>query len=66
MEFKDILKELRTDRGLSHRSLSEAIGYSYSAISKWELGKQKPTLDALIAMSRYFNVTIDFLAGLEN
>ena len=35
MEFKDKLKALRRERGLSQKALAEAIFVSRSAVAKW-------------------------------
>lgn len=59
------LKELRTELGIGQVSLSQALGVSKSIISDWEHGKSEPTLSKLIAISKYFKVSIDYLAGLE-
>ena len=59
------LKELRTELGIGQVALSHALGVSKSIISDWEHGKSEPTLSKLIAISKYFNVSIDYLAGLE-
>lgn len=63
--FGTRLKELRTELGIGQVALSEALGVSKSIISDWELGKSDPTLSKLIAISKYFKVSIDYLAGLE-
>lgn len=46
--------------------LAKATGISQSAIAKWELNKTEPTASALIALSKFFGETTDFLLGLEN
>ncbi|MBR2496536.1 MAG: helix-turn-helix transcriptional regulator [Clostridia bacterium] len=33
-------------------------------VSLWELGKCEPTLSKLVAIAKYFDVSIDYLAGL--
>jgi len=63
--FGNKLKELRTEFGIGQIALSKALGVSKSIISDWELGKSEPTLSKLIIIAKFFNVTIDYLAGLE-
>lgn len=65
MEFKDVLKDLRTSHNLSQMQLSKETGLSQSAIAKWELGKTEPTASAIITLARFFNETADYLLGLE-
>ena len=66
MEFKDILKELRTAKNLSQMQLSVKTGLSQSAIAKWELGKTEPTASAIITLARFFNETTDYILGLDD
>ena len=67
-KFSNRLKELRIEKGLSQENLSKELNYkiSQSAIAMWELNKRIPNLDALIILAKYFGVTIDYLAGLED
>lgn len=65
MEFPNILKNLRIEKNLSHKELAKKIGYSKAIIGFWESGRNIPSLDALIKLSIFFNVSIDYLAGLE-
>ncbi|MCI8475981.1 MAG: helix-turn-helix transcriptional regulator [Clostridia bacterium] len=66
MEFKYRLKELRTARGLSQKELGEKIGTTYSAISFWENGVNEPKLSYIIALCKFFEVSSDYLLGLED
>lgn len=54
---------LRRKSGLSQEQLAEKIGVSRQAISKWEGGLSTPELDKLRALSEFFHVSIDELAG---
>ena len=66
MKFGEILKEMRKERNLSQLELANAVGVSQSAIAKWELSKTEPTASALIALSRYFGESVDYLLGLTD
>lgn len=61
MALSEKLYELRKKSGLSQEQLAEQLGMSRQAISKWESGKSVPESDTLISISRYFNVTLDYL-----
>ena len=65
MKFKDILKELRTEKGLSHMKLGKAIGVSASSIGYWELGKTDPKSEYLLILAEFFGVTVGQLLGVE-
>ena len=65
-EFKERLKELRTNRGLSKYQMSEATGFSKETISAWERGKRNPSPENVEALSRFFEVDRDYLSGESN
>ncbi len=64
--FYNNLKELRLERGVGQVELAKALSVSKGIISLWENGLREPKLSNLIALAKYFGVTIDYLAGLEN
>ncbi|MCL2061904.1 MAG: helix-turn-helix domain-containing protein [Firmicutes bacterium] len=66
MELGEILKELRNNKGLTQASLAEQIGFSKSIIGFWESGKHEPTASALVEIASFFDVSTDYLVGLEN
>lgn len=57
MEFKDKLKKLRTEKGLSQQALADAIFVSRSAVAKWENGLGMPRGETFDALLDYFDVT---------
>ena len=64
-EFKDILKELRKEKGLSQEGLGEILNVSRSAIAKYENGLGLPSEDVIELMTKYFNVSKDYLFPLD-
>ena len=65
MEFKDRISSLRTEKGLSITKFAAIFDKSEAAIRSWEAGRTKPEADTLISLSRYFNVSTDYLLGLD-
>ena len=65
MEFKDKLRKLRTEAGLSQEALAEIIHISRSAIAKYENGNGKPSEETLKALAFYFGVDINDLKSDE-
>ena len=66
--FSSRLKELRTEKGLSQVQLAKELNgaVSKSSIGEWELNQRVPSLDAVIVLAKYFGVSLDYLAGLED
>lgn len=65
MNLAERIYTLRTEQGLSQLELAEALDVSRQSISKWETGAAVPELDKLLAMSRYFGLTVGALLGVE-
>ena len=60
-EFGKNLKDLRLEKGLSQRELGKVFNVCNQTISFWETGSREPDLDSLVEISRFFDVSIDFL-----
>ena len=63
MDFKKRLKELRTEKNLSQADIGKLLNMSKMAISHWEKGHSEPSIDQLILLARFFDVSIDYLVG---
>ena len=63
--FSERLKDLRIDENLSQRKLAKKTGFSQPAIARWEAGSHIPNIDVAITFAKFFNVTTDYLLGLE-
>ena len=61
MALSEKIYALRKKSGLSQEQLAEHLGVSRQAISKWESGQSIPESDKLLAISSYFEVSLDFL-----
>ncbi|MBO7214376.1 MAG: helix-turn-helix transcriptional regulator [Clostridia bacterium] len=55
------LKTIRKQRKLSQLQVSLDLDISREALSHYENGKRSPDVSMLIALSNYFNVSIDYL-----
>ena len=60
------LKLLRKEKGVSQKVVAKAIGITLSAYSNYEQGLREPSNEMLIKLCKYFNVTSDYLLGLED
>ena len=61
MIFKDRLIQLRKEFNLTQEAFAEKIGFSRTAISAWEIGRNEPSYTDVIKIADYFNVSIDYL-----
>ena len=65
MTFGEIIKKLRTDKGLTQDELAEKIYVTRTAISKWESDRGFPNIESLKTISKYFSVSLDELLSGE-
>lgn len=67
-EFGERLKKLRTNRHMTQEELGSIFNppLSQSTIGTYENGKRQPTLENLVAVSKFFSVTTDWLLGLTD
>lgn len=64
--FAERLKDLRTDKNLTTIELGKALCVSNSTICRWEQGVIIPSILHLYNIAKFFNVSSDYLLGLEN
>ena len=55
------LKLIRKERKLNQLKVALDLNISREALSHYENGKREPSLSLLVEMSKYFNVSINFL-----
>lgn len=54
--FSELLRELRSKKGVTQVELAKAIGVSNGNVGDWERGRSKPGYEALVALARYFEI----------
>ena len=64
--FKERLKELRIEKGLTQTQLAKELRVNPRTIRNWEVGERQPDLDTLEVIAKYFNVSYDYLLGLTD
>lgn len=65
MKFKDKLQKLRKECNLSQEQLAYKLNISRQAVSKWESGAAYPEMDKILAISKIFNCSVEFLTNDE-
>ena len=55
------LKIIRKKKKLNQQKVAMDLNISREALSYYENGKREPSLALLLAMSQYFNVSINYL-----
>ena len=65
IEFKDRLRQLREEKGISAIDLVRYLGKSLSALRMWETARAHPDAATLIKIADFFNVSTDYLLGVS-
>jgi transcriptional regulator with XRE-family HTH domain len=66
MSFCEVLRDLRTEKGVTQKEVATACGITPTCICQLESGARNPTGSTLRMLAIYFNVTADYLLELEN
>ncbi len=65
MSIIEKIMKLMEESGLSAHALEIKSGIAISSIQAWKNGKAKPSVDAIIKIAKYFNISADYLLGTE-
>ncbi|MDE7167893.1 MAG: helix-turn-helix domain-containing protein [Clostridia bacterium] len=57
------LFELRTEKSLSQRELAKIMNVSQGTYNNWENENTQPSIEQLIALADFFEVSVDYLIG---
>ena len=65
MEFKENLKQLREQKGLTQAQLAEKLFVSRSTVAKWENGLGLPNPESMATLEKLFEISAEELATKE-
>ena len=65
MEFKENLKQLRIQKGLTQAQLAEKLFVSRSTVAKWENGLGLPNPESMALLEKLFDISVSELATKE-
>ena len=60
------IKDLRVDHDLTQKELADILGMHLTQYQVYERGEVRVPIDFYIDLARFYNVSIDYLAGLTN
>lgn len=61
----DTILNLMEDFHVTAKQMTSDLGMSGSAISEWKKGKGKPSTDAVVKIAKYFQVSTDYILGVD-
>lgn len=65
MYFYQRLRDLREDKDMTQEQIAKILGTAREQYNKYELGKQEIPFHHVIALAKFYNVTIDYIANLK-
>lgn len=64
MNIYQRLKDIREDSDKSQEEIAKIIGTSQSYYAQYENGKRAIPFERMVALAKYYNLSLDYLAGL--
>ena len=64
--FQTRLRELRMEHELTQNALAEQLNTTGDSIYSWEKGRSEPSIAMICSLCRIFEVSADYLLGLED
>ena len=61
--FFERVNKLKTDKNVSYYEIAKKLGFAKSLFFAWEKYNYVPSLEITYLLSRYFNVSMDYLLG---
>ena len=66
MNFKNILRELRSDSSKTTKEVANDLKMPRSTYSNYEQGVSQPDFETLVRIAKYFDTSTDYLLGLSD
>ena len=64
MNIYQRLKDLREDADKTQEEIAKIVGTSQSYYAQYENGKRSIPFERMILLAKYYNVSLDYIAGL--
>ncbi len=60
------IRDLREDKDLNQSQIAKILNISQSTYSRYENGNLDVPTEVLIALSKFYNVSVDYILGLRD
>ena len=65
MDYVDRLTTLRVDRDIGQKEIAELLNCNQPAVSKYETRRAKYSIEDIILLCKFYNVSADYILGLH-
>ncbi len=66
MTMANRLRDMREDRDLTQKALADFLKVHQTTYSDYEIGKLNVPIDVFIALAKFYDTSIDYLAGITD
>lgn len=66
MFYGERIRELRKEKKMTLRDLSDELEIPFTTLGNYERGDRQPNFETIRAIAEFFNVSVDYLIGREN
>ena len=66
MKYYKRIRDMRKDNDLNQTEVAELLNTIRQQYARWENGEQQMPMDRFIILAKYYNVSLDYLAGLTD
>lgn len=64
MNYYQRLRDIRNDKELNQTEIAVILETTQEQVSKWERGEQMMGIDKYIKLSRFYNISLDYICGI--
>lgn len=64
MSYYQRIKDLREDKDLRQEDIAKQLNMHKTTYCRYEQGISTPTLDVAVLFAKYYNVSLDYIAGI--
>ena len=66
MEFKDRLKAIRKEKGMTQNDVYLLLNISANGYASWEQGRTEPDIKMIKKLCKIYEVSSDYLLGISD
>ena len=66
MKYSERIRGLREDRDLTQSQIADLLQIGQRTYCDYELGKTRIPVDSLITLARFYNVSMNYIAGVSD
>lgn len=66
MKYNERIRKLREDQSLTQQRIADLLHIGQRTYADYESGKTRIPVDSLLILARFYNVSMDYIAGASN